>query len=174
MKSSILLVCVGDRDISLYTKFFREYASVKGEKFFLSLATNSYNERCSRAYSFKIGGVGDIIEGDADLVIALEQLEGVRFRRFGREDSSMIVSTHRELPVVVMLGGTPYPNDCFQKCINDCFSVFKAEEGKGDAFICALALRLLGESESFVSEIFGKLKVEVDINEVFSQKAVKA
>ncbi len=174
MKSSILLVCVGDRNIDLFTRLFREYAALKGEKLFLSLASNSYNERCTRAYSFKIGGIGDIVEGDADLVIALEQLEGVRFRRFGREDSSMIVSTHRELPVVVLLGGGSYPNDCFQKCINDCFSVYKSEEEKGDAFIGALALRLLGESPAFVEYVFDKLELEIDINEVFSRKSVKA
>lgn len=174
MKSSILLVCVGNRDVSTFTNVFREYAQLKGEKLFLSVGTSSYNERSSRAYSYKLNGVGDIVEGDADLVIALEQLEGVRFRRFGKEESHMIVSTHRDIPISVVLGGISYPNDCFQKCINDCFSVFRVEEESGDEYIVALALRLLGENMESISNMLERLGLKTDLSKVFSQKSVKA
>lgn len=174
MKCNVLIVCVGDRDISFYTRLFREYAHIKGEKLFVSIDTQSYNERCSRAYSFKLGGVGDIVEGEADLVIALEQLEGVRYRCYGKEEASMIISTYRDIPVSVFFAGKAYPNDCFQKCINDCFSVFKVEEHIGDEYIGALGLRLLGEDIEQIGQIYSELNITLDLNKVFSQKSVKA
>lgn len=176
MRFDILISAVGGQDVKPYLDFFHKLALKKGEHVFIDYKSGFSKERCSEKYSIRIGGgYGDILEGKADAVISLEQLEAVKSRFYPKESGGLIVSKKRILPASVLNGTTEYPKDCMQKCVNDCFKVFETD-GENYLLICYLCLRLLGfekeETAKLFEEDFGDS--DVLIKQAYAQSFVKA
>lgn len=175
MKADILICSVGGQEIKPYLDFFSLFADKKDERIYIDYKKGFSPERCSESYSIRIGGgFGEILPEGADVVIATEQLEGVKKRFFPSSDGGLIVSKKKILPTSVINGTSGYPTDCFQKCINDCFKVFDYD---GDYLsACFLALRLLRIDKNECLTLFRR---EYDrateiIEKAFAQKFVKA
>jgi indolepyruvate ferredoxin oxidoreductase beta subunit len=49
--------------------------------------------------------------GAADILVAFEQLEALRYLHFVRPDGLVLMSTERIMPVTVLTGPHPYPDD---------------------------------------------------------------
>lgn len=175
MKADILICSVGGQEIRPYLDFFSLFADKIGEHIYIDYKKGFSPERCSESYSVRIGGgFGEILSEGADVVIATEQLEGLKNRFFPSSDGGLIVSKKRILPASVINGTSGYPSDCFQKCINDCFKVFDYDEDYLTA--CFLALRLIGIDKDKCLSMFQtdyKEAVEI-IEKAFARKFVKA
>lgn len=176
MKYDILLSTVGGQNVKPYLDFFQLLSTKIKEHIFIDYKSGFSKERCSEKYSIRIGGgYGEILEGKADAVICLEQLEAVKCRFYPKESGGLIVSKRRILPASVINGTTEYPKDCMQKCVNDCFKVFETD-GENSLLICCLCLRLLGLSKEESLNLF---KEDFDdfcdtLTRAYSQKYVKA
>lgn len=53
-------------------------------------------------------------EGQADVLIAFERLEALRYSHFLKEDGILIVNDQRIDPISVIAGGKDYPQDVFE------------------------------------------------------------
>jgi|GEM_PF-4900566 len=177
MKIDILLVCVGGQDVEPFKNFFTLFCKQKGFELFINYKKGFSKERCSETYSIRIGGgYGDITQGKADAVIALEQLEGVRYRRYVSEEGAMIMSSKRILPLSVLQGVAKYPENAYQKCLNDCFLIYPFDGAENAYFPCLLALRASKVEESDLFD-FGKttnLYTPEEVKRVFLTKPVRA
>ncbi|MBQ7652875.1 MAG: hypothetical protein IJS93_00685 [Clostridia bacterium] len=176
MRSDILLVAVGGQNVKPYLDFFFGYAKSKGDYYKVTVEKGRSKEKCVERYSIHIGGgAGDITEGNADVTIALEQLEGVRHRNYSREEGATLVSEKRIIPISVLSRVAAYPENAFQKCVNDCFRVYKFDESD-HIFACLLALKVLGiEKDDLIA--YGEktnLYTKEDVERVFAAKPVKA
>lgn len=56
-----------------------------------------------------------IEEGEADLIVAFEKLEALRWLPYLRRQGKLIVNTREILPLPVILGTVPYPADILEK-----------------------------------------------------------
>ena len=54
-------------------------------------------------------------QGQADVVLAFENLEAVRALPYLKEDGIMIVNTQELLPMPVIIGAAEYPTDCLER-----------------------------------------------------------
>ena len=50
-------------------------------------------------------------EGEADILIAFERLEALRYSHFLKKDGKIIVNDHRIDPMTVVIGASKYPED---------------------------------------------------------------
>lgn len=176
MNYDILICSVGGQNVQPYLDFFHKLAVKLDKHIYIDYKDGFSKERCSEKYSIRIGsGFGDILEGYADAVISLEQLEAVKNRFYPKESGGMIVSKKRILPSSVLNGTTEYPTDCMQKCVNDCFKVFESD-GENYLFDCFLSMRLLGFEKEETTRMFKEDFVDSDslITQAYMQRYVKA
>lgn len=177
MRLDVLLCAVGGQNVQPYLDFFAAYAINEKASLHVHTEKGFSPERVSERYSIRLGdGFGDIPVGKAQAVIALEQLEGLRHRHFVHEDGAMIMSEKRIIPIAVLSHTAKYPENCFQKCINDCFVVYAFSEENTPAYACLLALRATGEDKEKLRR-FGQvsgLYTTEEVDRVFSLKSVKA
>lgn len=175
MICDILISAVGGQDVKPYLDFFHKIASKTNTNIFVDYKSGFSKERCSERYSIRIGGgYGEILEGKADAVISLEQLEAVKCRFYPKESGGLIVSKKRILPASVINGTTEYPKDCMQKCVNDCFKVFETD-GEDYLLNCCLSLRLIGLSEDETLKLVDDYPISSQtVKQAYAQKFVKA
>ena len=175
MNYDILICGVGGQNVQPYLDFFYKLAVKLGEHIYVDYKDGFSKERCSERYSIRIGsGFGDILEGKADAVICLEQLEAVKSRFFPKESGGMVVSKKRILPSSVLNGATEYPTDCMQKCVNDCFKVFETE-GEDYLLDCFLCIRIIGfEKEETVGMFKDDFGNPNSLLQAYQQRYVKA
>lgn len=176
MNYDILICGVGGQNFQPYLDFFHKFAVKKGEHIFIDYKDGFSKERCSEKLSIRIGsGFGDILEGKADVVICLEQLEAVKSRFYPKESGGMIISKKRILPASVLNGASEYPTDCMQKCVNDCFKVFETD-GENFLLECFLCMRLLGFEKEETREMFINdfENSETFLTQAYQQRFVKA
>ena len=177
MPSEILICAVGGQDVEPYIYFFHTFSTIREYSFRVNVKKGYSKERCVETYSIHMGGgYGDITEGNADVVISLEQLEGVRFRHYVKENGGMVVSAKRILPVSVVTNVAKYPEQPLQQCLNDCFLVYKFEEQDSVAFACMLAMKILGCDKTTLYEFakLGNLFTPEEVDRVFSEKPIRA
>lgn len=60
-----------------------------------------------------------ISEGDADYIIAFEQLEALRWCHYLKKDGIMLINDQKILPMPVITGQREYPQGIFEKLISD-------------------------------------------------------
>ena len=56
-----------------------------------------------------------IMPGEADVILAFERVESLRFARYARPDGLLIVNNQRLNPVTVSSGRFAYPDDVFER-----------------------------------------------------------
>lgn len=175
MKIDILICAVGGQDIREYIVFFDRLARALNEDLYIDVEKGFSPERMIDLYSVRIGGgYGAILEGNADVVISLEQAESIKFRFYPKDEGGMVISNKKVFPVPLIEGIKTYPKDCAQKCLNNCFKIF--EYNSDPLTGCILALRVIGFAKERVLELLGSDYHDIDsvINAVYLQKYVKA
>ena len=98
--------------------------------------------------------------GTADILVAFETMEAVRYLSFLHQDSKVVVNTHKIAPPAVATGKVPYPHDIldeFKKRNIDTFMVNGFEIAKSVGETRSANLALVGALSSFLpidEEIF--------------------
>ena len=140
-KSNILIVGVGGQGTLLASVLLGNLALLKGYDVKLSDVHGMAQRGGSVVTHVKIseGTVSSplIEEGDADVIIAFEELEAYRWLPYLKKGGTMYVNTQQILPMPVIMGNAKYPDDIMK--------VLEENAGKVKAFD---ALRIAEECGS--------------------------
>ena len=140
-KSNILIVGVGGQGTLLASVLLGNLALLKGYDVKLSEVHGMAQRGGSVVTHVKIseGTVFSplIEEGDADVIIAFEELEAYRWMPYLKKGGTMYVNTQQILPMPVIMGKAEYPDDIMK--------VLEENAGKVKAFD---ALRIAEECGS--------------------------
>lgn len=137
MRKNILIVGVGGQGTLLASRILGNIADILKLDCKLSEVHGMAQRGGSVVTHTKLGDKVQspvIAEGDADIILAFEQLEALRARHFLKKDGVMIVNTQKILPMPVITGVREYPDNIIETMRN---------EGKN--VIAVDALKLAGE-----------------------------
>ena len=95
--------------------------------------------------------------GEADLIVAFEMLESVRYLPYMHSDSQVIVNTHKIYPPAVATGKMTYPDNVLDELANNNIKVNEL-----DAFEVA---RKVGEVRAVNIAMVGALSTYIEIDE---------
>jgi len=112
MKANILIVGVGGQGTLLASRILGKVADLCGKDCKLSEVHGMSQRGGSVVTHVRIAEYAPspiIAEGDADIVLAFELLEGARWRHFAAPDGAIIVNTQRIWPMPVIGGTVDYP-----------------------------------------------------------------
>ena len=94
-------------------------------------------------------------EGQADVIIAFERLEALRYAHFLKKDGALIINDWRIDPMPVVTGATVYPQDLIEK--------MKAAGANVDAMDCLTLAREAGSEKAVNLVLLGRLSRHYDI-----------
>lgn len=109
---NVLLVGVGGQGTILASKILTHVALAQGYEVKMSEIHGMAQRGGSVVTQVRMGeGVySPVIEpGEADFVVAFEQLEAYRWAHFLKKDGTLIVNTQRIVPLTVLIGAANYP-----------------------------------------------------------------
>lgn len=106
-----------------------------------------------------------IEKGEADLIIAFEQLEAARWLSFLKTGGKMIVSTQKTDPMPVIIGAAKYPEEIIEKINSQGIEVIPVD---------ALSLaESIGNAKASNVVIMGVLSKYLDFEEKYWQNAIE-
>lgn len=105
-------------------------------------------------------------EGKADYILAFEELEAFRFRRFLNPEGVLLVNDQRILPMPVIIGSAEYPADVYEKMTAE-----KIRFEKVDALRLALQA---GDQRAVNTVMIAKLLKHLGVEEKEAVEAIKA
>lgn len=106
-----------------------------------------------------------IEEGDADIIIAFEELEAYRWRPYLKEGGTMYVNTQQILPMPVIIGQAKYPEEIVAK-LKDAAETVKAFDALEIAESC-------GSSKAVNIVLLGAASKELPFEEDLWIKAIE-
>ncbi len=112
--ANILIVGVGGQGTLLASRVLGNYAVLTGQDCKLSEVHGMSQRGGSVVTHVRVGK--DVLSpivavGDADIIIAFEKLEALRWRHFLKKDGMMVVNDQEILPMPVITGAMEYPQD---------------------------------------------------------------
>lgn len=111
---NILLVGVGGQGTILASKVLTHAALAQGYEVKMSEIHGMAQRGGSVVTQVRMGEnvYSPVIEpGEADYIVAFEQLEAYRWAHFLKKDGVMIVNTQKIVPLTVLIGAQSYPQD---------------------------------------------------------------
>ena len=135
MSKSVILCGVGGQGTVLASKLISYAAMAKGEEV-KSAETIGMAQRGGSVVTFVRYGdkVAEPIveEGQADVIIAFERLEALRYAHFLKKDGALIVNDWRIDPMPVVIGAAEYPENILENLKKDyrVYTVDATEESK--------------------------------------------
>lgn len=146
MNKSILIVGVGGQGTLLASRILGAYATLKGYDVKLSEVHGMSQRGGSVVTHVRFGDkiYSPIIPiGDADYILAFEELEGLRFIDYLKDDGLAFVNTQKIPPMPVITGAAVYPNN-----VED-----RISEKRNTIFIDALAYANQAGSQRAVNTV---------------------
>ncbi|MGB9668423.1 MAG: indolepyruvate oxidoreductase subunit beta [Thermosulfidibacteraceae bacterium] len=129
MKFDLVIVGVGGQGVLLASEILSEVALSKGYDVKKS-EIHGMAQRGGSVFSFvRIGEkvYSPIIPlGSADLMLAFEELEALRYVQYLKPSARVILNRQRIMPITVLSGEAKYPNDVFERLIEH-FEVYSIE-----------------------------------------------
>lgn len=159
MNCNILIVGVGGQGTLLASRILGAYASICNLDCKLSEVHGMSQRGGSVVTHVRIADEvfsPMIAEGEADVIIAFEKLEGYRWRHFLRKDGILIINDQEIMPMPVIIGTSKYPADIYDN--------FKKENVK---IIVLDALKLAkeaGNAKAVNTVMIGALTRILDFN----------
>jgi len=118
MDINILIVGVGGQGTLLASRILGSLASLQGKDCKLSEVHGMSQRGGSVVTHVRIADSVNspiIAEGEADIVLAFELLEGFRWRHFVKKEGYIITNTQKIWPMPVIIGSVDYPEDLIAK-----------------------------------------------------------
>mgnify|MGYP000865347200 CR=1 FL=1 len=125
--TNILIVGVGGQGTLLTSRVLGGLASKKGYDVKVSEVHGMAQRGGSVVTHVRIGGkvFSPLIEeGRADILLAFEKMEALRWVHYLREDGMLIVNDQAIDPMPVITGAAQYPNDILNRLVNEVSNVF--------------------------------------------------
>lgn len=114
---NILIVGVGGQGTLLASRVLGNYAIATGQDCKLSEVHGMSQRGGSVVTHVRIGADVKspiVAEGDADIIIAFEKLEAMRWRHYLKKDGFMVVNNQEIMPMPVITGACKYPHDVLE------------------------------------------------------------
>lgn len=179
MNNSILIVGVGGQGTLLASRILGAYATLKGYDVKLSEVHGMSQRGGSVVTHVRFGEkiYSPIIPiGDADYILAFEELEGLRFIDYLKDDGLIFVNTQKIPPMPVITGAAVYPEDIEKKIADKRTSVFidalsyatqaGSQRAVNTVLVGALLKKLGATSEEALEALRSVVKPSIlDINE---------
>ncbi len=115
---SILLVGVGGQGTILASKILTDVAMRQGYDVKMTEIHGMAQRGGSVVTQVRMGEKvhSPLIEpGQADYIVAFEQLEALRWMHFLNETGTVVVNTQRIMPMTVIIGAAEYPGDALEQ-----------------------------------------------------------
>ncbi|HHT83176.1 MAG: indolepyruvate oxidoreductase subunit beta [Christensenellales bacterium] len=119
---NILIVGVGGQGTLFASRILGNLAHIEGRECKLSEVHGMSQRGGSVVTHVRIGDKvysPIITEGDADIVLAFEKLEALRWRHYLKKDGLLIVNDQEIMPMPVITGQSQYPKDIFETLRNE-------------------------------------------------------
>lgn len=116
--ANILIVGVGGQGTLLASRVLGNYAVLTGQDCKLSEVHGMSQRGGSVVTHVKVGQniLSPIVTvGDADIIIAFEKLEAMRWRHYLKKDGMMVINNQEIMPMPVITGAMEYPNDILNR-----------------------------------------------------------
>lgn len=158
MKANILIVGVGGQGTLLASRILGALAAIKGSDCKLSEVHGMSQRGGSVVTHVKIAPtVTSPIIGlrDADIVLAFEELEALRYTDFLRQGGTIVVNTQKILPMPVITGARKYPENIIGE--------LEKSAGKVIAVDALSAAEKLGELRAVNVVMLGTLARELGV-----------
>lgn len=158
MNINILIVGVGGQGTLLASRILGSLAQLENKECKLSEVHGMSQRGGSVVTHVRIGDkiFSPIIsEGEADIVLAFEKLEALRWRHFLKKDGLLIINDQEIMPMPVIIGQANYPNNVYEKL---------AEEGIKYLKVDALTLaKEAGNAKAVNTVMLGAMAKSLDI-----------
>lgn len=118
MTYNILIVGVGGQGTLLASRVLGNYAALRGMDCKLSEVHGMAQRGGSVVTHVRIGqeiSSPIVSEGNADIIIAFEKLEAMRWRHYLKKGGMMVVNDQEIMPMPVITGAATYPHDVLDK-----------------------------------------------------------
>ncbi|NCA67576.1 MAG: indolepyruvate oxidoreductase subunit beta [Clostridia bacterium] len=115
---NVLIVGVGGQGTLLASRVLGKLAEMKGYACKLSEVHGMAQRGGSVVTHVRMGDEvfsPIIAEGEADFIIAFEELEGLRARHFLKKDGELLINRQQIMPMPVIIGVKTYPKDIVAK-----------------------------------------------------------
>lgn len=116
---NILIVGVGGQGTLLSSRVLGDYANRTGRECKLSEVHGMAQRGGSVVTHVRISDKvysPIITTGDADVLIAFEELEALRWKHYLKDDGYLVVNAQKIYPMPVIMGVEKYPEDTESKC----------------------------------------------------------
>lgn len=166
---NVLLVGVGGQGTILASKILTHAAIAQGYEVKMSEIHGMAQRGGSVVTQVRMGEdvYSPVIEpGDADFIVAFEQLEAYRWAHFLKKDGVLIVNTQKIVPLTVLIGAATYPE-----------SILAELKGRVERFIELDGLKLaseVGNAKATNVVLMGVLSKYMDFPEDSWQNALVA
>ncbi len=118
---NILIVGVGGQGTLLTSKVLGEYARIEGLDVKLSEVHGMSQRGGSVVTHVRMGKEVHspiIWEGGADVVLAFEELEGLRYSHYLTKEGTLLINDMKIYPMPVIMGNVEYPKDIKEKLLS--------------------------------------------------------
>ena len=169
MKSNILIVGVGGQGTLLASRILGALAERLGSDCKLSEVHGISQRGGSVVTHVKIAPevASPIVGlGDADVILAFEELEALRYINYLKEGGTVLVNTQRILPMPVITGARKYPENIL--------SELKARAGRVYALDAAAEAEAAGSLKSVNVVMIGALARVLGVDIADAEAALKA
>ena len=169
MNINILIVGVGGQGTLLASRILGSFAHMEGKECKLSEVHGMSQRGGSVVTHVRIGDrvfSPLVSEGEADIVLAFEKLEALRWRHYLKKDGLLIVNDQEIMPMPVIIGKQDYPENLSER--------IKAAAGKSvllNAYKIAVSV---GQPKAANVVLVGSLFKEMGISPEEGLKALEA
>lgn len=168
---NVMIVGVGGQGTLLASRVLGTVAMLSGKDVKVSEVHGMSQRGGSVVTYVKIGDKVDsplIEEGEADVVLAFETLEALRWEKYLSESGSLIVNSQEIDPMPVIIGAAKYPENILG-------GIEKSFEGTGKSLVAVDALaiaRECGNIKAVNTVLIGLLAAKTDIDKDIWLKAL--
>lgn len=162
MDKKVLVAYSGGQDVDYILRLLAMVAEREGSEYGYYLPSPTSMAACAQRAYVVIGAqraCKEFLPEEADVLLALEELEGRRGVRFLRKEGILILCSCHRLPMAVAVGTTGYPTDVLYRCVSEGRKVWQIKRLEmQNPFIGAVLLRALGyaaEDAAAILQAFG-------------------
>lgn len=168
MNINILIVGVGGQGTLLASRILGNFAHMEGKECKLSEVHGMSQRGGSVVTHVRIGDrvfSPLVSEGEADIVLAFEKLEALRWRHYLKKDGLLIINDQEIMPMPVIIGTMDYPKNVYNTFDNENIKHIKINALK--------KAKEAGTAKAVNTVMLGALAKSLDIDYNKMEKAIE-